>query len=151
MEELQNRLQNRKLKILVADDQRVNLDVIRMNMEQMTLLKDLEFFTDGQQVIDRIMEILEMRDLASCPIDALLLDFQMPVKNGIQVVREVKTLYAKQNTKNPELTLKEPLYVFFTAHAANKQFREHSYASGVDYVLEKPIAAVTLEMIMGRL
>ena len=62
------------------------------------------------------------------PIALLILDFQMPFKNGIQVVQELRKFY--QNTVDelertiPDITLKEPMIVFLTAHAS-PLFKQH--------------------------
>jgi len=48
----------------------------------------------------------------------MLLDLQMPKKNGIQVVQEVKLLYAKARM-GLQIELLEPTYVFLTAFSTN--------------------------------
>ena len=83
-EEVEEELkENRILKVLVADDQRINLEVLKMNLEEAGFIKGTEFYVNGQQVIDRVKEFFDTRNKFSCPINALLLDFQMPIKNGL--------------------------------------------------------------------
>ena len=52
----------------------------------------------------------------------MLLDFQMPHKNGLDVVKAVRDLYESKRDrlelKNPGLLLKDPVFVFLTAHAS---------------------------------
>jgi len=57
-----------------------------------------EFYINGQQVIDRVKELVfEQIQTATSyplrPVHALILDFLMPKKNGLQVVNELKQLY----------------------------------------------------------
>ena len=42
-----------------------------------------EFLTNGQDTIDRVSEILDATTDDTSPIKLMLLDFQMPKKNGI--------------------------------------------------------------------
>ena len=45
----------------------------------------------------------------------MLLDFQMPLKNGLEVVKEVKDLYLKYNCETLDQELDLPEFVFLTA------------------------------------
>jgi PleD family two-component response regulator len=69
-------------KILVADDQRLNLEALKLNLEDIGLLSQSEFFIDGQQLVDYVQETLQAAKLHaeyvqdnSQPIRAILLDF----------------------------------------------------------------------------
>lgn len=69
-------------KILVADDQRFNLEALKLNLEDIGLLAQSEFFIDGQQVFDYVEKTLQAAKLqtdlvqdSSQPIRAILLDF----------------------------------------------------------------------------
>jgi len=75
----------------------------------------------------------------------------MPFKNGIQVVQELRQFF-KNTIDELELTipgikLKEPLFVFLTAHAS-PLFKTHLKAIGVDHCYEKPIQLYRLEEIL---
>ena len=72
------------------------------------------------------------------PVDFMLLDFQMPKKNGIQVLMEVRELFVTKNKVNPQIKLEEPVYVFLTAFST-VHFRKHVESLGVKNVYEKPI------------
>jgi CheY-like chemotaxis protein len=54
------------------------------------------------------------------PIRALLLDFQMPKKNGLHVVSEVKELYEKRNKDLNEADKYQlPTFVFMSGFTEN--------------------------------
>ncbi len=70
--------------ILVADDQYMNLEALKINLQEINKIKKAEFYVNGQEIIDRVLEVLTTETTTLLrPIQALLLDFQMPVKNGI--------------------------------------------------------------------
>ena len=81
--------------IVVADDQAINLEALKISLKAVELFVGSEFYINGQQVIDRVKVVVEdtLRDAKRFPvrpISALILDFQMPHKNGLEVVLEVK-------------------------------------------------------------
>ena len=47
----------------------------------------------------------------------MLLDLQMPRKNGIEVVKEVRKIYKFMSIEN-NVTLIEPNFIFFTAYSS---------------------------------
>jgi len=51
------------------------------------------------------------------PVALALLDLQMPIKNGIQVVEEIRKFYVTTRLENPGIQLKEPRFVFLTAYS----------------------------------
>lgn len=54
----------------------------------------------------------------------------MPIKNGIQVVQEVKEFLRAQAEGGLDLAVEEPTYVFLTAFAT-KKFVSHAHSLGV--------------------
>lgn len=71
----------------------------------------------------------------------------MPIKNGIQVIQEVKQFYADVSIRLPQVTLKEPLYVFLTAFST-LGFKNHVLSTGADHVLEKPLSKSQLQALL---
>ena len=49
------------------------------------------------------------------PVRVMLLDLQMPIKNGLKVVTEIKQLFKKLREEHPDINVIEPTYVFLTA------------------------------------
>ena len=88
-------------RIVAADDQLINIEALKSHIEALGLVDTCDFCIDGQKTISKVQLILDdaiaARDMNSYilqPLDFLLLDFQMPRKNGIQVIHEVKEYYA---------------------------------------------------------
>lgn len=69
----------------MADDLRINIEALKINLADMNLLPISKFYQNGQEVIDAVTEVLATTTQKK-PLLALLLDFQMPRKNGLQVV-----------------------------------------------------------------
>ena len=74
--------------------------MLKRQLADLGLHEKCTYCIDGQQVIDKTKRILEDAITISNtgqsvkPIDFMLLDFQMPKKNGIQVVTEVRDFFA---------------------------------------------------------
>jgi CheY-like chemotaxis protein len=117
-------------KIVIADDQHINAEVLKIHLDELGVPEEqCTYLCDGQATINYVIKHVEdaivdfPEDSGEVnPIALLILDFQMPFKNGIQVVQELRAFY--QNTTDelertiPDLTLKEPKIVFLTAHAS---------------------------------
>lgn len=86
--------------IIVAEDQLINIEVLKTHMSELGVQQITSFCINGQEAIDTAKRILEqtlvdfeghVRKLR--PISFMLLDFQMPLKNGIQVLQEVLEIF----------------------------------------------------------
>jgi CheY-like chemotaxis protein len=82
----------------------------------------------------------------------MLLDFQMPRLNGIQVVEAVRKYVQQRNADACLLALKiqivEPRFVFLTAFLT-KAFRLHIAKLEITEAFEKPLQTKTLREILG--
>ena len=71
---------------------------------------------------------------------ALILDFQMPKKTGLDVVKEVRRMYEEKNRGREECDcLLLPVIIFMSSFISNQQFRETCSQQGVNYFFEKPL------------
>ena len=68
----------------------------------------------------------------------MLLDFQMPKKNGIQVLNEIRAYIKNRQKLNSEIKINEPTYVFLTAFVT-PTFLKHVNSLGVTHVYAKPL------------
>ncbi len=104
-------------RILIAEDNLVNRELIR------EILSDGEYEVieacDGQQALQKIEEVTP---------DLVLLDIQMPVLDGYQVVRRIRD--------NPQSTALR--VIALTAYAMEGD-RDRALAAGFDDYLTKPI------------
>jgi CheY-like chemotaxis protein len=100
-----------------------------------------------------VKEVLKTPSLLSRPIQALMLDFQMPIKTGIQAVQEVKKLFSQINEgkKYDSDLLQEPSYIFLSGHVANEGFKNHCRSLGVEYFFEKPVSPQKLSEMLSIL
>lgn len=94
--------------IVVAEDHLVNLQLLKKHLDYPELLDKCTFHTNGQDAIDRVSAILNGKQSSHAqPISLVILDFQMPLKTGIQVMKEVREMY-----KNVKGELRPPVFIF---------------------------------------
>ena len=94
---------------MVAEDHLVNLQILKKQLDYPELLDKCSFHTNGQDAIDRISAILnDDKSSHAQPISLVILDFQMPLKTGIQVMKEVREMYKSVRGEK----LKPPVFIF---------------------------------------
>jgi CheY-like chemotaxis protein len=110
--------------ILVADDSPFNLEALKLNLVNIGMHENAKYFADGQKVIDEVMATLARNSEGQWPVYALILDFKMPIKNGLEVVKEVKDIFTTcRKEGRPEL--KDPIYIFVSAFSDSNAFKKH--------------------------
>ncbi len=116
------------LNLLVAEDNEVNQRVI------IGMLNNLghraQLVADGQAAVDAGLQ---------GTFDAILLDVQMPVMDGIEAMRRIR---AAKGTACPPI-------IAMTAHALPGD-REHYIAAGMDDYLSKPIRVSSLSAVLAK-
>ena len=112
-------------RILVVDDIPSSQVVIRQILR--TLLLDCEIAGDGQAAC----EMAEQSQATGRPYDLILMDIQMPVKNGFEATRWLRA----HGWRGPIIAV--------TAHAMLGD-RERCLQAGCDDYLPKPLTAVAL-------
>ena len=80
-------------RVIAADDQILNIQVLKNYFADLDLIKTVQYAFNGQQAIDLfkaafLSGLSPQATLGGVykPVNLLILDFQMPNKNGIQVV-----------------------------------------------------------------
>jgi signal transduction histidine kinase/CheY-like chemotaxis protein len=101
--------------ILVAEDAKANQTLIQILLQKMGF--QVTIVEDGQQAVDK---------LRSETYDLILMDMQMPVMNGYEATREIKTM----GIRTPVIAV--------TAHAM-KGDEQKCFDAGCDGYLTKPI------------
>ncbi|CEP63878.1 histidine kinase LALA0_S09e04522g [Lachancea lanzarotensis] len=118
-------------KILVAEDNNVNQEVIRrmLNLEG---LNDVDLACDGQDAIEKV----EAQNEAGRHYDLIFMDVQMPRVDGLSATR---TIRGKLNYSHPIVAL--------TAYADDKNIEE-CLDAGMNGFLSKPIKRPKIKSIL---
>ncbi len=120
--------QDRPIRVLVADDHATNQLVVRMMLEQFGI--EVVVVDDGAQAFEAVKRER---------FDAVLMDMQMPVMDGLEATRRIRRLEAVTGERTPVLML--------SANAL-AEHREAGREAGADAHVAKP---VTVAGLMGAL
>lgn len=118
-------------KILVAEDNAVNRDVLRLMCEGEGL--DLHFVHDGQEAVDA---------MRVAPFDLVLMDISMPVMDGVKATQAIRQFEARKAVAATPI-------IALTAHAMTRE-RDRYLAAGMDDHLPKPIIKDDLLAMVDR-
>jgi two-component system, LytTR family, response regulator len=113
------------VRVLIADDEPVARDILREHVESTPGLKLVGEASTGSEAVARILELAP---------DLVLLDLEMPERNGLAVVRSLRGAPG-------------PLVVFVTAH--DRHALEAFEVGAVDYLL-KPIRRERFEKAIEK-
>ena len=84
--------QPRPITILMADDDPDDRQLTKEAFQEARLVNDLRFVEDGEELMDYLLRRGKYADPASSPRPAiLLLDLNMPKKDGREALKEIKT------------------------------------------------------------
>jgi CheY-like chemotaxis protein len=115
--------------ILVADDDDEDRLMTQEALEESRLANELRFALDGEDLMDYLLRRGRHADPADSPVPGLiLLDLNMPRKDGREALAEIKT--------TPGLRL-IPVVVLTTSKTEEDIFR--SYDLGVSSFITKPV------------
>lgn len=133
----------RSITILIADDDPEDRMLVAEAFAENHLANILRFVTDGEQLMDYLYRRGQYTDPERAPRPGLiLLDLNMPKKDGRQALREIKG--------DPRLR-QIPVVVLTTSRAEEDVFR--SYDLGVSSFITKPVtftAFIELVKTLGR-
>ena len=127
----ENRTERTQLRILVAEDNKVNTQVLRILLKRLGFT-GIDFVSDGMEAL----AFLHAKD-----VDVVLMDIHMPRMDGLEATRCVRK----------ELPSQRQPYILALTAAALKSDREASPESGMDGFLTKPIRPKELEEHLVRL
>ena len=113
----------------------------------MGLTEKTTFCTDGQQTVDAFREELLNSD-SEKPVTLILTDLQMPQKNGLQVVNEVRTFVKRVSDKTGR-QIEPPKFVFLTAYVSQGLI-SHAKDLGISHIYEKPLHDSQMHEILLR-
>jgi signal transduction histidine kinase/DNA-binding NarL/FixJ family response regulator len=112
------------LRVLVAEDNPINQLLVRQMLEEMKMI--ITLVADGDQAL---------RAWQNNKFDVILMDVQMPVMGGDEVVRHIRRQEAKRNYRTPIIAM--------TAHALTGD-RERYLRIGMDAYVSKPLSPESL-------
>ncbi|MFV9503694.1 MAG: ATP-binding protein [Oscillochloridaceae bacterium umkhey_bin13] len=119
-----------RLRILVAEDNPVNQEVVKHMLQRLGYAPDL--VNDGQAALESVQQTA---------YDLVLMDVQMPIMDGEQATRRIRA----------ELpTERQPLIVALSASPYTED-RERARAAGMDDYLLKPLQLNTLRSLLQTL
>ncbi|RQW82090.1 MAG: response regulator [Methylococcus sp.] len=118
------------LRVLAVDDNHINLLVVGKALEQLGILA--ETAGDGQQALDRLRA-------GPTDFDAVLMDIQMPLMDGLTATREIR--------RDPAL---RHLSVIALSAGVLAEEREAALAAGVNDFLGKPLKLENLKAVLYR-
>ena len=138
----------------MASCSKFNLDTIKEQIVRLDLQVKTEFYWDGLQVIDRVNTVINQPSKLKIlrPICALLIDYKMPIKNGLQVFQKIQMLYKTYNRQTETLRTRRPLliepcYILMTENALNIQLQAHCKEIGINLQYIKPIKEENIKEI----
>ena len=117
-----------KYKILLADDNPVNLDLTTRLLKKRG--HEITTATNGNEVVDRFLE---------SSFDVILMDLEMPGISGIEAARQIRA-------KEKALSIATPAYTPIIAMTAHDEETERTacLVVGMDGFITKPIDIKTL-------
>lgn len=119
-----------KLKILLVEDEPVNRMMAQKILERM-----------GHRIVSAENGLDCLKILGSEYFDAILMDIQMPVMDGLQATRTIRT-------SNDYINVRDIPIIALSAHA-NKESRYSALEAGVNGYLCKPFELKDLEKILA--
>ena len=94
--------------ILLADDDEEDRMLTSDALEESRVVNDLRFVEDGEELLDYLYQRGRYADPDSAPSPGLiLLDLNMPKKDGREALREIKADRSEEHTS--ELQSQEPI------------------------------------------
>ena len=127
--------------ILMADDDADDRMLAKEALEESRVINDLRFVEDGEALMDYLRRRGKYADEDASPRPGLiLLDLNMPKKDGREALKEIKD--------DPELR-RIPIVVMTTSQAEEDIFR--SYYLGASSFITKPVTFDRLVELMKTL
>lgn len=122
----------RRLRVLAADDHPTNRKVVELVLAQADV--DLVMVEDGAQAVEAV-------GMAS--FDAILMDMQMPVMDGLTATRAIRRLEDVEGRRRTPI-------IMLTANALPEHV-EQAMAAGADHHIAKPLKTAELLEALGAL
>jgi two-component system, sensor histidine kinase len=126
--------------VLVVDDNIFNVVTLQTILEFTHSLRS-DKATNGKEAVDLVRRRLEMdqRNPCICPLrrsnyKLIFMDCNMPIMDGFQATQEIRKM----------LPPSTPVCIAALTAYTTENFKEKTFASGMDYFLTKPVCADTV-------
>ena len=123
--------------ILIAEDDADDRFLLQTAFEESGLTDPLEFVENGIELMDYLNRILQSKSLDMNYPGFIMLDLNLPKKDGREVLKEIK--------QHPELR-KIPVVIFTTA--TNENEIKRCYEAGANSYVVKPVSFETLVNVL---
>lgn len=133
----------RPITVLMADDDHDDCDMTREAFEESSVINDLRFVHDGEELMDYLKRRGKYADPANSPRPGLiLLDLNMPRMDGREALREIKA----------DPALKKIRVVVLTTSKAEEDILRTYDLSAASYITKPVTFAALVEVIktLGR-
>jgi CheY-like chemotaxis protein len=125
--------------VLMADDDQDDRLLVKEAFEENEFENDLRFVEDGEALMEYLRRDGKFSDPATAPRPGLiLLDLNMPKKDGREVLREIKSDDALRHI---------PIIILTTSHEREDILR--SYSVGANSFITKPVTFDGLRDLIG--
>jgi CheY-like chemotaxis protein len=129
-QELQTTTEHRPIRVLLAEDQKINRKIVIGLLAKFKW--EIDEAVDGQQAYEKA---------TTNDYDVVLMDVQMPKVDGYEATRKIRVFEKDKNKHIPIIAM--------TAHAM-KGDKEKCLAAGMDHYLTKPINVEEVVKIINQ-
>jgi len=126
----ENHLKNNVMKILLADDNRINIRVLKNYLKEYSEIK-ISVAYDGKEALSNLMEE---------DFDYVIMDLNMPFASGTEILQRIK---------NSESRNKSAYFIALTGEPTN-EISDYLRKTGFDEVIRKPVSKNTFLNIFSR-
>jgi len=119
--------------VLLADDDSDDCHLFKDAVKDIKLPVRLDYAVNGVELMEKLNSVSELPDL-------LFLDLNMPLKNGMECLKEIKM--------NQSLS-KIPIIIFSTS--AQTDIVDIAYSKGADIYVKKPDSFSKLRRILSKI
>lgn len=131
-------VKDKVLKIICADDTYYNLETLRCVFENLDLLPNCTFVTNGKEAVQAAIKHVEDSDfeLSYELVQIVIVDYEMPYLTGLEAIGEITSSYKSKNWQGTD-DIRLPTFCMFSVHQFQK-FQAYALERGVDQFISKP-------------
>ena len=113
--------------------------IVEDDISIISILEDIiETHNLGEICGDYGGEIANISDILRCKPDVVLVDFFMPVMDGVEVVNEIRKLNSS-------------IKFIMISQVSSKELIGKAYTAGINFFIQKPINLIEVKTVLGNL